>query len=519
MIFIRQSLLAIAFIVMSLSSMTVANAGNPNFSTETSTLFVPLVDVDGITLFKNARLKLDFATQTFVLEELGNVFTSSSKPFNPMIEVELNDSLADAQLLTAIGANNPVNAAIAPAGDEDWYRFEGQIEQTYVVDLFDADWNLATESGNSCSNYRYNGIGLQVYDQTGAEFHKQCEPNGEGNVHTSLVFKNFSSVVYIRVIPNANTLSGNYKLRVQPHHDDPSAAWDEDSFEPNNWTWSAYAIKPGATNALTSTIETRNPSISSPNIDADTYRFNATLGQTYVVELFNVATSLEADIGNNCSSYNYRGLGIIVYDRNHSEHTKQCEPNGVGNVHNHVWLEGLSGTTYIRVQPNANTVSGSYSIRLLPEHDEPGAVWEPTTFEPNNRIANAYAITPGANHALTSDIEVRNGNFSTIAADVDWYRFEALAGQTYTVELFDVASNIETDSGHNCSSYDYQGLGLIMYNRNYDELLKQCQPNGTDGSIHNSITLKADINGVYYILVLPNANSASGNYSIRVLPQ
>ena len=184
-------------------------------------------------------------------------------------------------------------------------------------------------------------------------------------------------------------------------------------------------------------------------------------------------------------------------------------------------MKDFNGTTYIKVQPNASTVSGSYSIRLLPNHDEPGATWDPFTFEPNNYRANAYAITPGVTNALTSEIEVRNGNFSTNAVDRDWYRFKAIAGQFYTIELFDVAPSIAIDSGYNCSNSSYityNGLGMKVFDRNYDELFKQCEPNSTGGSVHHSRTFKAGINGEYYILVIPNASTASGNYSIRVLP-
>jgi len=433
-------------------------------------------------------------------------------------EVEPNESAETGQGLATIGAANPINGAINSPGDVDWFSFEAQPGKSYVVELFNVDLSLAAE-GTNCSGL-YEGVGLKVYDPSLSKIETQCRPSGSGNVQSIVQFRTETSGRYhIQVIPNAGNVVGNYALRVLPEYSDANAWWDESTFEPNNRAYQALEITPGQANALTSEIEARDGGYHTNFVDVDWYRFNAQAGKSYVVELFNVDISLATE-GGNCSGL-YEGVGLNVYNPSLSEKVAtECRPSGAGNVQSIVQFRTeSSGWYHIQVIPNANSVVGRYNIRVLPQYDDPNASWDESTLEPNNLAPQAVEITP--NQALTSAIGARDGNYITNAVDVDWYRFNAIGGQSYAIELFNVDSTLTDPEGGNCSGL-YQGVGLrvhdssIISNPRANYLATECDPNGT-GEVHNRLQFRPETTGVYHILLIPNADSASGNYSIRVL--
>jgi hypothetical protein len=146
-------------------------------------------------------------------------------------------------------------------------------------------------------------------------------------------------------------------------------------------------------------------------------------------------------------------------------------------------------------------------LRILPKFDEPGAKWDPTTLEPNNTIYNAYQIGIGLNNGLTSAIEWRNPDYYTSYVDQDWYRFYAIAGRTYTVQLCNVANIL-------AGGY---GVYLTLYDSLMNEIANEVA-NG-NGNVHSSITMTAGHNGWYYIRVMPDSDIVAGSYRVRVLPR
>lgn len=106
---------------------------------------------------------------------------------------------------------------------------------------------------------------------------------------------------------------------------------------------------------------------------------------------------------------------------------------------------------------------------------------------------------------------------------MDWYRFEAVGGQSYLIELFNVDSTLTDPEGTNCYGRN-QGVGLQVYdstiigNPRQNPQAQQCQPNGT-GEVHNRLQFQPETTGLYHIHLIPNANSAFGNYEIRVLSE
>jgi hypothetical protein len=231
---------------------------------------------------------------------------------------------------------------------------------------------------------------------------------------------------------------------------------------------------------------------------------------------------------HKCERYGgHKGIFPIVYDPAENEIRRQCPPNGVGNVHTGFQFQaGVTGTYHLRVAAHGNSVLGTYSLRILPKYDEPDAVWDSETFEPNNWFVNAYILEIGSTNALSTQIEARKSQFATVSGDYDSYRIRAKASETFIVELFDVANNLTlAEDMHKCKSYgnagqllSSKGIFPIVYDPAYNEITKQCQPNGS-GEVHTFTTFTAGIDGTYFIRVIPHGNSVAGTYSIRVLKQ
>lgn len=450
---------------------------------------------------------------------------------NPIDEREPNDTLTTAQPLERIGLNSPLNGQINSPGDQDFFTFTAVAGRSYTIELFDVASTLGI-NGGACDGNSRSGLGLVLYapgvSQLTSYLVRECNASNtsSGNTHNLLSFTAAVSGDFtIRTLANNTSVSGYYSLRVLPRYGQEGAAWDPATLEPNNSWVNAYELQPGYTNAITSEIEVRNADFATYQPDSDWYRFEVVSGRGYVLELFHVASGLGAS-GGFCDGNSRAGLGLIIYDSQRNLLDRSCIPNslalGGGNAHHVVELNPTaSGVFYVQVKPNNDNASGSYGIRLLPRHNEPGAAWDATSFEPNNSRYNAYAITPGYANALTSDIEVRNQAYATFHPDSDWYRFEAVNGRTYGIELFDVANSLG-GMGSSCDNNNRYGVGLRVYNPAGTQVAGQCNANDINisaGNVHHYAEFTASTTGVYYIRVKPNDGAASGSYSLRVLPK
>lgn len=439
---------------------------------------------------------------------------------NPIGEVEPNNTAQTAQSLASLGADDPVNAQANAVGDIDWYKFEVVAGRTYVVELFNVV-RAFEANGNGCTTFVVGstGIGLEIYDSTVTKILAECGAKGAGNVHRYVQFKaGLSGPYYVKVLPANPNVIGSYSLRVLPHHNEPDAVWNSLDFEPNNALVNAYGLKLGAANSITSSIEERNSSYLTNAVDIDWYRFEAVAGQTYVVELYNVPRAFDVN-GNGCTTFvgGSSGIGLSIFDSSATQVLAQCNPTGSGNVHHlEQFKAGLSGTYYIKVAPGGDNTSGSYSLRILPSFDNSAASWDSTTFEPNNAAINAYLMKIGPSNGLSSTIEERNSSFSTNKTDQDWYRFEAVVGETYTVQLFNVVLANDGD-GNGCTTFvvGSRGIGLEIYDPLIARVVAECSPNGK-GGVYHQLQFKAGLNGTYYVHVAPGGNSVWGSYSLRV---
>ena len=241
--------------------------------------------------------------------------------------------------------------------------------------------------------------------------------------------------------------------------------------------------------------------------DIDKFSFDAVSGRTYVIELYNLDKVLGTE-GDYCSSRGYQGMAIDLFNSSGTRVSHQCQAGGNGDVaHMISHTATMTGRYVIQVYPNSTSVIGNYYLRILPKFNEPGAKWDPTTMEPNNMPDNAYQVGIGLNNSLTSAIEWRNPDYYTSYVDEDWYRFYAIAGRTYTVQLYNVANILAGGRG--------------VYLTLFDSLMNQLGygvANG-DGNVHSTVTMTAGQSGWYYFRVLPDSDIVAGSYHVRVLPK
>ena len=462
------------------------------------------------------------------------ITTESGTPLEivPVSEAEPNNLPEEAQIISEIGADRPVTGRLTAApegsenGDQDWYTFSAVAGERYVVEVFDVanTLSLVPKEYNCGDGYKkYYGLILIVTDPSSNEVSKRCTPWGPGNVHTMVAFTAGVSGDYrFQIMSHSPNVEGGYNLRVLPKYDQPDAKWDGVTFEPNNYMENAYPIVPGRENALTSTIGHRNPAFSTTNADHDAYRFEAVAGQTYVVELFNVSSTLalkssKYDCGDGYK--NHEGLWLGIFDPFGNEVARQCTHYGTGNVHKLIqFTAGNDGFFHILIYPQEGTVVGNYGLRVLPKYDEPNASWDELSYEPNNRSANAYNLKLGSGTGVVSTIENKSTAFSTNYADQDWFYFVGEAGKTYLIELGDVSDTLTLKSvRYDCGEghKDHTGLWLGVFDPTVNELARQCSSNGSD-NVYSFIEFTASRDGEYYLLVYTHDSSVSGEYHIEV---
>ncbi|MEZ4864464.1 MAG: pre-peptidase C-terminal domain-containing protein [Caldilineaceae bacterium] len=271
--------------------------------------------------------------------------------------------------------------------------------------------------------------------------------------------------------------------------------------EPNNDFASANLMAIGAANPMAAT--------ATDKTDLDFFKFNATAGLPYTVEIFNVAKAVNDQEG---------AMQLFVYDSNLSEIGKDVDydSNGAGNVVASVtFVPNTTGTYFLKIYPYYNgNGSGPYNVRVLPRYDQPEASWD-STQEPNNSATHAFKLTVGAANAFTSTMTAPNSAYLTdydVKYDVDWFYFNAVADQVYVIETYNIAKAVNRDGG---------AMQLFVYDSNFSEIAKDdgYDSNGT-GNRNASLVFTANTTGVYFIQLYPWYNNwGSGPYSIRILPK
>lgn len=155
------------------------------------------------------------------------------------------------------------------------------------------------------------------------------------------------------------------------------------------------------------------------------YRLEATPGNTYVIEIFDVTSG--PGLGTSLTVYDAEGRYL------------SSGMGGWGNVDRHVTLAAPTASPlYIRVA-KLNGWSGDYSLRALARFDQDGAAWG-EDLEPNDLCELATLLLPGA-EAEPHLILTTPHSVLTHYPDVDSYRFNAEPGEIYEVLVEGLPAN------------------------------------------------------------------------------
>lgn len=444
----------------------------------------------------------------------GQTESTPNESYAATQESEPNNDFASANPINS-GATNFLAATAANRGSPDFldfFKFTAIGGLPYTIEIFNAAKAINNQGG---------AMQLVVYDSNFSEVDKDVDydSNGVGNVVASVDFvPNTTGTYYLKVSSYyIGDGTGPYNIRILPRYDQPEASWNS-AHEPNNAATHAFKLTVGALNAITSTIQALNSAYladSNRQYDVDWFYFSAVAGQTYVIETYNVAKAVNTSGG---------ALQLFLYDSNTARIATEVaiaqddnyDSNGTGNRNASLsFIVNTTGVYFIQLSPwPINWGSGNYSIRILPKYDQAETAWD-ANYEPNNWAEHAPTLQIGARNAISTTMEGLDSAYlvdSNVPYDTDWFRFDAVAGQTYVIETFNIAKAV------NPSNYAMQ---LYIYDNNFSKLVEDTggDSNGA-GNTNASIEFVANTTGSHFILIQPYYYTAdSGPYRIRILPR
>ncbi len=437
----------------------------------------------------NGDKKIDLQEAVYALQVVSGIKT---EPVSES-EIEPNDSLAEATSI-GIGYSNPIiNATISSENDVDYYKFTANGNSTYVIETYDI---LANSSKQATGIYLFDSNGIELSNDRNGD-------NGTNNANARITHTfSIGGTYYIFVSKDhyINNWTGYYSLRILPKHDETGAGWNSDNdYEPNDKLVLANKIEIGFENAQTHQLDPKSSDYVNNGSDRDWYYFNADAGNTYVIETFDIlANSSE----NATGIYLYDATGIELADDRSGD-------NGTNNANARITHTfSRSGTYYIVVLADHYVSwAGTYSLRILPKHDETGASWNTENdYEPNDNFILANHIEVGLENAQTHQLDPKSSNYVNNGSDQDWYYFNADAGNAYVIETFDTQSNNAT--------------GIYLYDSNGIELSNDRSGNNGTNNVNAHIEYSFFRSGAYYIVVLRDHYvNWAGTYSLRIVKQ
>ncbi|MBK7896779.1 MAG: PPC domain-containing protein [Anaerolineaceae bacterium] len=403
-------------------------------------------------------------------------------------ESEPNDSFATADPIN-VGLSNAEVGATLTTDDYDYYIFTAEAGRTYVIETYNIQG-----AGSATGLYLYDGSQAEITNDRYGQY-------GTGNANARIQHTFLTSGTYYILVRDDLSFNwtGTYSLRILPKHDEPGAEWSSvNDNEPNDVRELANQIGVGLSNAQTHQLFNHQNYVTN-NSDYDYYWFTAEAGRTYVIETYNIQGT-----GANAT-------GLWLYDSSGAEITNdRYGQYGTGNANarlQHTFL--TSGTYYILVKDDLSfNWTGTYSLRILPKYNEPGAAWNPTNDnEPNDVLALANQIGVGLSNAQTHQL-FNHQNYVTNHSDYEYYWFTAEAGRTYVIETY----NIQGTGANATGLWLYDSSGAEITNDRYGQY-------GT-GNANARIVYTFSTTGTYFILVKDDQSfNWTGTYSLRILPK
>ncbi|MBI4318450.1 MAG: pre-peptidase C-terminal domain-containing protein [Chloroflexi bacterium] len=364
---------------------------------------------------------------------------------------EPDDTYGQARPITVNGSAQTHNFHVP--GDVDWASFLAITGTAYTIQTL----NLGPASDTVLYLYGTDGTTLI-----------SANDDGGGGRASRISWTPVVSGTYFAKVRHYNGgaygPNTNYDLQVIS-----SSSSGGDSYEPDNTPAQASII---TTDSITQTHNFHYPG------DNDWARFSTTAGTIYFVETLNLGSRSDTFM----YLYDTDGSTLLAYD----------DDSGPGLASRIVWTAPTSNTYYLRVRHFNSGAYGSntsYDIRVSTSTGSGG-----DSFEPDNIPAQASIIT--------TDGVTQTHDFH-VAGDVDWAKFNATAGNSYTIQT--------TDLGPESDTY------LYLYDTNGTTILRRDDDSG--GGSASRIAWTAPSSGYYYAKVRHHDRSAYGtntSYNLRV---
>ncbi len=301
---------------------------------------------------------------------------------------EANDSCADATLLEPNGMMREHNLSpsvenVGEENDVDWFKFEAVSGMTYLFEIEDVgpNANVIAELWANCRTRPFGSRKVFTYSTT------------------------TSQTYYIKTFHNDDNYGPNTTWRSR------LTILEEcvDHSEPNNTCHTAAPIAPGSTEQHT----------YCKVGDEDWTVLNVEAGVSYEIAL--------RDIGDNASS-------------NMQIHASCNSPfvSLAGELtHSHTADE--DGQIFIRTRNDDEDVIGddtNYTLSVTSDGGADGECASNDAYEPDDSRTTAKSIEVGAEHLQTHRV--------CPAGDADWVKFDAVAGENYTIETLNLGRTADT---------------------------------------------------------------------------
>jgi Zn-dependent metalloprotease len=228
---------------------------------------------------------------------------------------------------------------------------------------------------------------------------------------------------------NATTIAAQATEINQPLSCGGGGNAQPDAFEPDN--------SPVAAKQITSDVGSQFHNFHTVG-DVDWVYFSAVQGVSYVIETLN----LEANADTVLALY---GTDTVTELATNDD----IEGSRASRIAFTAPASGNFGIKVRHYNSNAGGANTGYDLRLRATSQQPAG----DSFEPDNQQIQAKTIVPGG--------QAQRHNFHS-AGDVDWVIFNAVAGNSYVVETFDLGAASDTVLSL------YSGSNLIVSNDDAD---------------------------------------------------
>ncbi|PSH58332.1 hypothetical protein FY050_23945 [Phyllobacterium endophyticum] len=380
---------------------------------------------------------------------------------------EAPDAAADTTTAYALGAGETAQGDLSVLGDHDWYRVNLVAGQTYT-------FNLAG-SGNTPVVDTY----LRLHDANGNQIAFD-DDSGVG-ASSSLVFTAAASgVFFVNAGAYNDAATGQYALSFTQANSQTDPTVSEAADAAAN-TATTYALAGG---------ETLRGTLGS-NGDHDWVRIELVAGQTYS---FSMTGTGAAAIYDTYLRLRDSAGTQIAYD----------DDSGAGNNSTLIFTATTSGTYYLDAGAYNDAYAGQYDLTVS---GQTGTVQPPVAPEPP-----AVALTPArlvetadAAAAVTTSYTLAIGKTAqgqlSAAGDVDWFRINLIAGQTYTFAMVATGNVGVRVNDTYLSLRNSTGAEII-----FDD--------DTGPGSNSTITYTATSSGEFYLAAGSYNNTSPGQYGL-----